>query len=56
MMTLNEIEPPLREALEAIMAFIKETTGRTPTQTELAKALKRYFVMNEIKAHIFIDQ
>ena len=56
MTTLNEIEPPLREALEAIVSFIKETTGRTPSQTELAKALKRYFVMNEIKDHIFIDQ
>lgn len=56
MTTLNEIELPLREALETIISFITETTGRTPTQAELAKALKRYFVMNEIKDHIYIDQ
>ncbi|RJP76244.1 MAG: hypothetical protein C4522_18695 [Desulfobacteraceae bacterium] len=56
MSKLTKIEQPLIDALEAIMIFIKETTGRTPNQVELAKALKRYFVMNEIKDHIFMDQ
>lgn len=56
MSKLTEIEQPLIDALEAIMTFIKKTTGRTPNQVELAKALKRYFVMNEIKDHIFMDQ
>ena len=56
MSKLTEIEQPLIDALEAIMTFIRETTGRTPNQTELAMALKRYFVMNEIKDHIFMDQ
>ncbi len=52
---LKEIEQPLLDALETIITFIKETTGRTPDQTELAGALKRYFVMKEIKDHIFMD-
>jgi len=55
MTKLKEIEQPLREALEAIITFVKKTTGRTPDQTELAEALKRYFVMKEIKDHIFMD-
>jgi len=55
MSKLKEIEQPLLEALEAIITFIKETTGRTPEQAELAGALKRYFVMKEIKDHIFMD-
>ena len=56
MSKLTEIEQPLIDALETIITYIQETTGRTPNQTELAKALKRYFVMNEIKDHIFMDQ
>jgi hypothetical protein len=55
MSELKEIEQPLLEALETIITFIRETTGRTPDQTELAEALKRYFVMKEIKDHIFMN-
>lgn len=55
MTPLNSIEPPLIDALEAIVNFVRKTTGREPTQTELAAALKRYFVMKEIKDHIFMD-
>jgi len=41
-------------ALEAIRHFITETTGQAPSDAELADALKRYFVLNEIKAHILM--
>ena len=32
--------------------FVEETTGRRPTSEELAQALKRYFVLKEIKDNI----
>ncbi len=42
----------LQEALGVVHQFIAEVTGKAPTQDEIADALKRYFVLNEIKAHI----
>ena len=48
----KNIEPGLLEALATVEHFIAETTGKEPTQQEIADALKRYFVLNEIKAHI----
>ena len=42
------------KAIEAIINFITETTGVAPTPEELSGALKRYFVMNEIKDHIIM--
>ena len=44
------------EALKFIENFIAETTGQKPTPQELANALKRYFVLNEIKAHIVMER
>ncbi len=50
------IEPVLLDALETIEKFITETTGEKPAQQEIASALKRYFVLNEIKAHIVMER
>jgi len=44
------------EALDAVENFIAETTGKKPTQPEIANALTRYFVLNEIKAHIVMER
>lgn len=44
--------PRLEEALATIEHFVTETTGQPPSETELADALQRYFVLNEIKGHI----
>ena len=44
------------EALETIGSFITETTGQEPTQQEIANALKRYFVLNEIKDNIVMER
>lgn len=42
----------LKDALATIERFVTETTGQPPTEAELADALQRYFVLNEIKGHI----
>jgi len=52
----SPIEPGLLEALTVVENFITETTGAKPTQHEIAGALKRYFVLNEIKAHIVMER
>jgi hypothetical protein len=46
------MEDDIEAAIEGIRRFIAETTGTEATTAEIADALKRYFVLNEIKAHI----
>ncbi|BBO85295.1 hypothetical protein DSCO28_58610 [Desulfosarcina ovata subsp. sediminis] len=48
------IDPVLTEALTTVCDFIRQVTGTAPTSAELADALKRYFVLNEIKEHILM--
>ena len=48
------IEPLLSQALERVADFVEQVTGEEPTQAELADALSRYFVLNEIKDHILM--
>ncbi|MDL2269419.1 hypothetical protein LJC71_09295 [Desulfosarcina sp. OttesenSCG-928-A07] len=45
-------DPAVMAALDAISEFVEKTTGTAPTSAELANALTRYFVLNEIKEHI----
>jgi len=45
-------DPDLTDALATVADFIRQVTGVEPTQAEIADALTRYFVMNEIKDHI----
>ena len=42
------IEPCLIEAILHLKHFVQEVTGEAPTQEEIAKALKRYFILKEI--------
>ena len=53
---METLEDCLVEALEAVENFILETTGQKPTQQEIANALKRYFVLNEIKGHVVMER
>ena len=56
---MSDMETPekcLVEALETIGSFITETTGQEQTQQEIANALKRYFVLNEIKDNIVMER
>ena len=52
----TEIAPNdlILDAIQGVRRFITETTGKEPTDEEIADALKRYFVLNEIKAHILM--
>ena len=56
MSEFGTLEDCLVEALETMQNFIMETTGQQPTQQEIANALKRYFVLNEIKAHVLMER
>lgn len=48
----QSIEPVLHAALTTVADFIRQVTGVEPTQAEIADALGRYFVLNEIMEHI----
>jgi hypothetical protein len=48
--------PAIVDAIETIENFIAETTGTRPQPEEIARALKRYFVLNEIKDHILMQR
>jgi len=50
------LEPVLTDALERLSVFIRQVTGVEPTQAEIADALTRYFVLNEIKDHIVMNR
>jgi hypothetical protein len=54
MASYQTIDPILISALAGIADFIQQVTGAEPTQAELADALSRYFVLNEIKEHILV--
>ena len=54
MKTKIPLRKPIPEAVETVRHFITETTGQAPSDKEIADALKRFFVLNEIKAHILM--
>jgi hypothetical protein len=54
MATRQTIDLVLSDALDAVSDFIHQVTGVEPTPAEIADALTRYFVLNEIKDHILM--
>ncbi|MFZ5570952.1 MAG: hypothetical protein ACOZF0_11135 [Thermodesulfobacteriota bacterium] len=52
----HAVETVLWDALESIRKFVAETTGQSPSQAEIARAVKRYFVLKEIKEHIEMER
>jgi hypothetical protein len=46
------LESSLAEALSKVSDFVGQVTGKEASQAEIADALTRYFVLNEIKDHI----
>lgn len=54
MTTQPTIDPVLAEALATVTDFIRQVSGVEPSPAELADALTRYFVLNEIKEHILM--
>jgi len=54
-MSTDSIDPSIVEAVRKIEHFIEQTTGKRATQQQIARALARYFVLNEIKEHIVLE-
>lgn len=52
--TDQAIDPVLSQALARVADFVTQVTGAEPTPAEIADALSRYFVLNEIKDHILM--
>ena len=53
---METVEACIQEAIRTIQNFKLETTGEKATQGEIARALNRYFVLNEIKEHIEMER
>lgn len=53
---MTEIEDCVKEAIQTMQNFVKEVTGEYPTQEEIAKALKKYFVLKEIADYISLER
>ena len=52
MTSRRSLDPALLDALDKVSDFVQQVTGAPATPAELADALTRYFVLNEIKDHI----
>ena len=52
MAEVQQVHDSMLAAIGTIQDFIKEVTGQEATQDEIAQALTRYFVLNEIKDFI----
>ena len=50
------LSPDLIGAFRKIHEFIETVTGMPATDVEIARVLTRYFVLNEIAAHIEMDR
>lgn len=49
------MDAAISEAIDSIKDFMEQTTGERPTDGQIARALKRYFVLKEIKDHIVME-
>jgi hypothetical protein len=56
MAEVQQVHESILEAIGTIQDFIKEVTGQAATQDEIAQALTRYFVLNEIKDFIELQR
>ncbi|MEE8429882.1 MAG: hypothetical protein V3S16_01385 [Candidatus Desulfatibia sp.] len=56
MAEVQQVHKSMLEAIGTIQNFIKEVTGQEATQDEIAQALTRYFVLNEIKEFIELQR
>ena len=52
----SKVDPKVAAALGKVEDFITKTTGKAPSPDELADALTRYFVLNEILGFIRMER
>ena len=55
MNSAQEPEDAIAEAVAAITHYVTEVTGQTPSREEIARALRRYFVLKEITDNIVME-
>ena len=55
MHSAQQSEDAIAEAVAVITHYVAEVTGQTPTREEIARALRRYFVLKEITDHIVME-
>ena len=48
MPALSRLGTDMTDAILTVLKYVKITTGNEPTQSEVAEALKSYFILNEI--------
>ena len=48
MAKLFQVGKQMRDAILAVVKYVRDTTGIEPNQEEIANALKSYFILNEI--------
>jgi hypothetical protein len=48
----TDVEPCIVEAIHLIEKFVAEVSGWAPTQEEISRTLKRYFILYEINEQI----
>jgi len=53
---MAEVQDCIKEAIDTIQNFVKQTTGKEASPEEIAGALKRYFVLKEIGDHIKLER
>ena len=51
-MQVKRVQKCMKEAIWAIQNFVMDSTGKRPSQEEIARALKPYLVLHEINEHI----
>ena len=55
-MKIEEIQECMLDSIQKIQDFVTQVTGTEPSQQEIANALQKYFVLNEIKEHILLER
>ncbi len=52
----RKMDDTLKDAITAVRNYVGELTGKPASDTEIAAALKRYFVLNEICDTVKMDR
>lgn len=49
-------EDTIQNAVQKVFNYVEQTTGQTPSDEEVARALTRYFVLKEIADFIVMER
>lgn len=51
-----ENRSPISKAMDKLFRYVEQTTGKAPSDEEVASALTRYFVLKEIADFIVMER